>query len=228
MMRTFIAIWVGFVAAVSSFPEHPHVWDKFQVLLWRLLCAKAFNYRLRIVHFFCVRLSKIVHFFRMLPLKCEILFLRFKNVLFYRKQCRQRLAVRDGLLQLGNEVDSVLDRCHVFDPVLRNDSVIPAGTESLTTQETPKVPPGSTDCSPGLGCKTRIPDAFRPATVRVVTPSDGKFMGIGFDVDGRNETWRVRLTIEHAHQLAELIRSQSDVCNGMPSCDVSKKSPVVA
>jgi hypothetical protein len=71
---------------------------------------------------------------------------------------------------------------------------------------------------------SRIPPIFLPAIVRVVTPSDGEFIGLGFDTAGA--TAYVRLSVADARQLAGLILSHSDGCSGMPKVDVSSNSPV--
>lgn len=71
-----------------------------------------------------------------------------------------------------------------------------------------------------------IPAIYALAAVRVVTPSDGVSIGIGFDL--ADSTMRIRLTIADALQLAELIRIHSSVCDGMPNLDVSKSFPVKA
>ena len=70
-----------------------------------------------------------------------------------------------------------------------------------------------------------LPEVYSPASLRVVTPSDGRQIGIGFDVKGRVE--RFALSIDEAIQLADLIRSHSEVCSGIPSFDVSRTLPVV-
>lgn len=70
-----------------------------------------------------------------------------------------------------------------------------------------------------------LPKVYKQASLRVVTPSDGKHIGIGFDVDGHAE--RFCLSTDDANQLAELIRSHSEVCSGMPRLEVSSNLPVV-
>ena len=72
---------------------------------------------------------------------------------------------------------------------------------------------------------SRIPRIYRHSIVRCVTPCDGEFIGIAFDGDD-DVTSRVRLSKQDAVQLADLIRSHSDVCSGIPSVDVSSSSPV--
>lgn len=53
--------------------------------------------------------------------------------------------------------------------------------------------------------QSRLPEIYRQSEVRVVTPSDGQCIGIGFDHDGT--TTRVRLTVQDATQLAELLNA---------------------
>lgn len=68
-----------------------------------------------------------------------------------------------------------------------------------------------------------LPDIYKLATVRCVTPCDGQVIGIAFD--SANGTGRFRLRKEDAIQLATLILSHSERSSGMPSLEVSSNSP---
>ena len=58
------------------------------------------------------RCMKIRHFFCVMPLKCKILFLRFKKSFLYRTQSIECLAVRAGRFKLHNQFSEVFNHGH--------------------------------------------------------------------------------------------------------------------
>ena len=72
---------------------------------------------------------------------------------------------------------------------------------------------------------SRIPAIYRPATFRVVTPSEAGYVGVGFDLED-GQTVRLKISVSSLHKLAELSRSHSLGSSGIPSADVSSNLPV--
>lgn len=70
----------------------------------------------------------------------------------------------------------------------------------------------------------RLPEVYRPATLRNVTPESEGSIGLGFDLqDG--STIRLAVSKADAIALGQLIGSHSECCSGMPSAEVSSNSP---
>ena len=72
---------------------------------------------------------------------------------------------------------------------------------------------------------SRIPDIYKEAALRVVTPSDNGKIGVGFNTKS-GEILRVNISIEDAFKIGHLARSHSLGSSGMPSVDVSSISTV--
>ncbi len=73
---------------------------------------------------------------------------------------------------------------------------------------------------------SRIPEIYKPATLRAVTSIEAGLVGVSVDIVGSREVLRFRLSISDAITIGHLTKSHSDGSPDIPSSEVSNSSPV--
>ncbi|SFB80260.1 hypothetical protein SAMN05660443_0221 [Marinospirillum celere] len=70
----------------------------------------------------------------------------------------------------------------------------------------------------------RIPEEYKQAELRTVTPADKGNIGIAFNTE--DKVTRLKISLKDSETLAYLMRSQSFGSAGKPKAEVSSSSPV--
>lgn len=71
--------------------------------------------------------------------------------------------------------------------------------------------------------RSRIPSIYKSASLRVVTPIDAEYVGIGVNLED-GSVIRLKLPVSDVLEMAHLMACHSEGSAGIPSCDVSNTS----